>query len=81
MDKLEKISQTDIACAWSQQKANTQQKYKAVSIKEMPCFKQCSTSSNLNIDNALVEQIKYNLIEALPHSALTLHKYVFIKVC
>lgn len=77
LDKLEKISQTDIACVWSTQKKETQEKYKAVPIDEMPCFK--NKTEDIVIDDNVLRTIRSNMLSALPFSAAALHKSVLIE--
>lgn len=73
MGKLERISQTDIACVWSAQKKDTQEKYKAVPINQMPCF-ESKTEEAASVDANVLASIRQNLISALPSSAVALHK-------
>ncbi|KAK4876000.1 hypothetical protein RN001_012422 [Aquatica leii] len=48
LEKLEPVSQTDLKCVWSMRKAETKNMYEAVSIDEMPCFKN-KVSPSVNI--------------------------------
>lgn len=72
LDKLEKISQTDIACVWSTQKKEAQEKYKAVPLYEMPCFE--DKTEEVLVDANISKKIYSNLLSAMPVSSAALHK-------
>ncbi|KAJ8909641.1 hypothetical protein NQ315_015333 [Exocentrus adspersus] len=70
LEEFEEISQTDLKCVWSTQKSVTQEKYSAVSINQIPCFKDQVKQSLRGIG----EEDLYNFfIEKLPESALALN--------
>lgn len=69
MDELEEISQTDIKCVWSTQKGMTADKYKAVPIGEMPCFKGKVDSDNDEDDIEMLNFLSTNV----PNNAVKIH--------
>ncbi|XP_045460370.1 uncharacterized protein LOC123670845 [Harmonia axyridis] len=70
LEDLEIISQTEMKCVWSAQKHLTNEKYKAVPIKDMPCFQNKIEQCELEVDDDKM----YNFfISQLPESAISKH--------
>ncbi|KAK5650052.1 hypothetical protein RI129_001081 [Pyrocoelia pectoralis] len=74
LNKLEAISQTDIACAWSKKKDETKEKYQAIPVAEMECLKKNNNCKSYDVSETTLREIQTNFITALPSSALSLHK-------
>ncbi|XP_050497488.1 uncharacterized protein LOC126892001 [Diabrotica virgifera virgifera] len=70
LEELEVISQTDVKCVWSTQKHVTQEKYKPVPIKDMPCFKNKIEQCRLELDTNKLHNF---FMGQLPQSALSKH--------
>ncbi|KAG5863459.1 hypothetical protein JTB14_026643 [Gonioctena quinquepunctata] len=71
LQELELICQTDLKCVGNRQKHTTREKYRAVPIKDMPCFtKKVEEHVNISFD----EKEMLNLfIAKLPNSAISKH--------
>lgn len=70
--ELEEISKTELTCAWLNQKSVVQDKYKAVSIKDMPCF--LEKINSYTSDSELETSMRHYFIENLPNSTIAKHK-------
>lgn len=68
---LEIVSQTDLKCVWSTKKCVTQEKYAAVPLNDMPCFKNKISPCELEVDN---DRLFDFFTTNLPKSAISKHK-------
>lgn len=71
---LETLSQTDIKCSWAEQKISTNERYKPVPIKEMPCFKDKWPKLNMQISNDMHKQIFNIMLLHARNSAVNLNQ-------
>ncbi|XP_072385868.1 uncharacterized protein [Diabrotica undecimpunctata] len=74
LETLEELSQTDLQCAWSLRKATSKDQYKAVSIPEMPCYKDKWAKQITTISSEKKPNILENLLLHAPKSALHLNR-------